>query len=83
MSHRSARRTLEMAGRTAMRRAGAAERMRRNRERRREGLHCYMLEIRDQEIEALIRRGFLRPERRNENEAIVEALYEFLDGALV
>jgi hypothetical protein len=42
-------------------RARATERMRRSRKRRRDGLRCYRLELRDGEIEALVRRGLLFP----------------------
>ena len=44
----------------------AAERMRRYRERRREGLRCLMIELRETEIDALIRDGLLKPETRND-----------------
>jgi hypothetical protein len=44
-------------------RSSAAERMRRHRERRREGLRCLTVELREQEIDALVRNGFLKPIR--------------------
>ena len=58
----------------------AAVRMRRHRERRRNGLRC--LSIRDTEIETLVRKGSLPSENRNRPRAIVEALYAFLDRTL-
>jgi hypothetical protein len=63
-------------------RSAAAERMRLHRERRREGLRCLMIELRETEIEALIRKGFLRAEMRNDQNAVSEALYAFLDRTL-
>ena len=48
---------------TKIARTRAAERMRRCRQRRRDGLRCYRLELHDSEIEALVRRGVLRPKR--------------------
>jgi hypothetical protein len=57
----------------------AAERMRRHRARRREGLRCATLDLRETEIDRLVELGHLRQaERENPNE-IVLALYRFLD----
>jgi len=63
--------------------ATATERMRRHRQRRREGLRCVTVELRETEIQALITRGLLAPETRNDTNAIIEALYAFLDRTLV
>lgn len=60
----------------------AAERMRRHRQRRRNGLRCFTVELRETEIETLIRKGLLRSEMRNDRSAIIEALYEFFDDTL-
>jgi len=60
----------------------AAERMRRHRERRRDGLRCLMIELRETEIDALVHKGLLKPETRNEPCAVSEALYAFLDRTL-
>ena len=65
-----------------MTRSAAAERMRAHRERRRQGLRCLMIELRETEIDALIRKGLLKPETRNNANALSEALYAFLDGTL-
>jgi hypothetical protein len=62
--------------------ASAAERMRLHRERRRQGLRCLMIELRETEIDALIRKGLLKPETRNDPTALSKALYAFLDGTL-
>jgi hypothetical protein len=65
-----------------MNRSAAAERMRAHRERRRQGLRCLMIELRETEIDALIRKGLLKSETRNDTSAIINALYAFLDGTL-
>jgi hypothetical protein len=62
--------------------SAAAERMRRHRERRRNGMRCLMVELRETEIDALIRRGLLQPEIRNNRNAVCKAFYTFLDLTL-
>jgi hypothetical protein len=59
-----------------------AERMRRHRERRRDGLRCLMVELRETEIGELIRMGLLKLETRNDANAILQALYVHLDRTL-
>jgi hypothetical protein len=51
-----------MKGITANKEA-TAERVRLHRERRRRGLRCLMIEIRDREIDALVRHGLLDSEK--------------------
>jgi hypothetical protein len=63
-------------------RSAAAERMRLHRERRRLGLRCFTIELRETEIDALIRKGLLRAEMRNDQNAVSEALYAYLDRTL-
>ena len=63
-------------------RSAAAERMRRYRERRRQGLRSVTLDIHDGEIDALARRGFLKADARNDLRSIEMALYEFLERTL-
>ena len=63
-------------------RSAAAERMRRHRERRRDGLRCVTIELRETEIDALARNGFLQDDARNDLRSIEMALYEFLEHAL-
>ena len=63
-------------------RSAAAERMRRHRERRRDGLRCLIVELRETEIDALVRNGFLKADARNDPYAIEVALYEFLEHNL-
>src|SRR5271165_4062722 len=62
--------------------SASALRMRRHRERRRNGLRCVMIELRASEIDALVRRGLLRAGTHNSEQAIKEALYAFLDQTL-
>lgn len=59
-----------------------AERMRRSRERRRKGLRALIVELRESEIDALVRRGRLAPEERASPSAIRRAPYAFLDSCL-
>jgi hypothetical protein len=66
---------------TAMR-ARAAARMRRSRERRAKRMRCYTLEVRDEEIAALVRRGLLSPDEQTNRAAIIKAMYAFLDHTL-
>jgi hypothetical protein len=68
---------------TAASRSAAAERMRRHRERRREGLRCLIIELRETEIDALIHKGTLKADVRNDPDAIRDALYAHLDRTLV
>ena len=56
-------------------RSSAAERMRLHRERRRRELRCLMIELRETEIDALIRGGLLEHETRNDRNAVRKALY--------
>jgi hypothetical protein len=55
----------------------AAERMRLHRERKKNGMCCLMIELRETEIDALIRRGFLKADGRNDKQVINDALYAY------
>jgi len=57
----------------------SAERMRISRQRRRNGLRCVPLEVRDTEIDGLVAHGLLDPEVRNNRRAIAGALGKLLD----
>ena len=57
----------------------AAERMRLHRARRRRKVRYLGIELFEAEVDALIRRGFLRAETRNDRNAVIKALYTFLD----
>jgi hypothetical protein len=63
-------------------RSAAAERMRRHRQRRRDGLRCFIIELRETEIDALIRKELLEAENRHHYDSVQSALYAFLDRAL-
>jgi hypothetical protein len=63
-------------------RSAASERMRRHRERRREGLRCLVIEFRETEIDALVHKGLLKIEMRNDANAIIEAVYAHFDRTL-
>jgi hypothetical protein len=61
----------------------AASRMRRHRQRRRDGLRCLVVELRETEIDALILRELLNPGRMpNDAGAVADALYAHLDRTL-
>ena len=60
-------------------RSSAAERMRAHRQRRRDGLRCLTIELRETEIDALARNGFLKADARNDLDAIRDALYGHLE----
>jgi hypothetical protein len=59
-----------------------ASRMRLHRARKRSGLRCLTLEVRETEITALIRKGLLRADSRQDSTAIRSALYSLLDRQL-
>jgi hypothetical protein len=62
--------------------SAAAERMRRHRQRRRDGLRCFIIELRETEIDALIRKELLEAENRHDYDSVQSALYAFLDRSL-
>jgi len=62
--------------------SAAAERMRRHRQRRRDGLRCLIIELREMEVDVLIRKGLLAVENRQDYASVQSALYAFLDNAL-
>jgi hypothetical protein len=64
------------------RKALAAERMRRSRERRREGVRHVGIDIRDTESAELVRRGLLAPSDQDDPAAISGALGRLLDEVL-
>lgn len=58
----------------------AAERMRLTRQRRRDGMRVIPLEVRDVEVEHLVRLGILHPAARHDRQAIARALETVLDN---
>jgi hypothetical protein len=65
-----------------LRRSPTAERLRLHRERKKNGMRCLLIELREAEIDALVRRGHLKPETRNDVGAITGALYAWFDSEL-
>ena len=62
--------------------SAAAQRMRAHRDRRRKGLRCLMIQLRETEIDVLIKRGLLKADARNDLCAVRDALYVHLDRTL-
>jgi hypothetical protein len=62
---------------------GSAARMRLYRRRRREQLRCVTIELHELELEALIHRGWLKAETRNDPAALNDALHAYLGCALL
>ena len=60
-------------------RSAAAERMRAHRQRRRDGLRCLTIELRETEIDTLIGKKAVA---RNDEDAIRDALYAHLERTL-
>jgi hypothetical protein len=60
-------------------RSPAADRMRLYRKRRRIGLRWLPIELRETDIDKLIRKGHLMADMRNDAAAIINALYDYLD----
>lgn len=63
-------------------RTRAAARMQRSRDRLAKEMRCYRLELRDEEIAALVRRGLLSPDGRTDRAAVIKTMYAFLDRTL-
>jgi hypothetical protein len=71
-----------MAGSMPLSHSDAADRMRRHRQRRRDGLRCLTIEFRETEIDTLISKQLLQECDRDDSNAVNRALYEFLDRNL-
>ena len=63
-------------------RSAGALRMARHRKRRRDGLRCLRIEIRETEIDALTKLDLLRNDARQDRNAILSAVYAFFDCTL-
>jgi hypothetical protein len=74
--------SFDMVGPLRTGRSPAAERMRAHRERKKSGMRCVMLELRETEISALVEKGFLKPDARNDTSQITDALYAYFDCEL-
>ena len=77
----SATETNDTLARPVTRSAGA-ERMRRHRERRRDGKVCCMVELDPPMISALIELGWLRPKQREDRAAVEDSFFRFIGNAL-
>jgi len=66
----------------AVTRSPAAERMKLHRERKKNGMRCATIELRETEIDALIKLKLLKAEMRDDREAIAEALYGWFEREL-
>jgi hypothetical protein len=60
----------------------AAGRMRRCRARRRAGFRCFTVELHRTEIDALVHRGLLRADERDDDGAVIDALSQYIEQAL-
>ena len=63
-------------------RSPGAIRMAFYRERRRAGLRCVTIQVRQSELDALVKWNLLAPEQRTDRGAITRALHRFLDNTL-
>jgi hypothetical protein len=61
----------------------AARRMRLYRQRKRDRLRCFTIELRETEIEALMKSGLLEVGARSDPAAVAAALYAHLEATLV
>jgi hypothetical protein len=61
----------------------AAARMRLHRHRRRQRIRCVTIELYEPVVEALVRKGWLKAEARNNPAVLVEALHGFLGYSLL
>ena len=61
-------------------RSTGALRMKRMRDRRQRGFRCYLLEVSEADIDALVARGFLDRMRRHEPGAVERAIGGLLDN---
>jgi SOS response regulatory protein OraA/RecX len=61
----------------------SAARMRRHRQRKREGMRSLQIELRETDVDALIESGFLDERSRDDANAIIRALYKLFDDILI
>jgi|RhiMetdeSRZDD1v2_1073273.scaffolds.fasta_scaffold3631913_1 hypothetical protein len=59
-----------------------SERMRAHRQRRKAGLRCVTVELRETEVTELIKRGLLKADARHDLHAIRSAIHSHLDVSL-
>ena len=63
-------------------RSPAAERMQRHRKRKRQGLRCVTVQLRETEVDVLIRNGLLAADARNDPRAVRKAVHTHFDRTL-
>jgi hypothetical protein len=71
--------TQPVAGQTSR---SAADRMRAHRECRRLGLRVVAVQVFESELDALVNKGLLAPETRNDARAIIQALHRHFEQTL-
>jgi SOS response regulatory protein OraA/RecX len=59
-----------------------APNVRRHRQRKRDGMRCLIVELMETEVDALIRRKLLDADARNDNAAVLKAVYAHLERSL-
>jgi hypothetical protein len=59
--------------------SAAAERMRRHRQRRRQGIRSLQVLLRETEVDLLVETGLLEERSRNDPNAVIHALHHILD----
>jgi len=62
--------------------SAAAERMRRHRKRKRQGLRCVRVWLRETEVDVLIGQGLLAADARNDPYAVRKAVHKHFDRSL-
>jgi hypothetical protein len=62
--------------------SAGSQRMARHRKRRRDGLRCYTVQLRDREVEILIQLGLLSAAERADRRSVIKALHNFFDETL-
>jgi hypothetical protein len=76
------RRQDDMKAEVGRQRLKSAERMRRHRERKRDGYFCLRIDVHRECVDALVRRRWLRAEDRENSQAVGDAICRVLDAAL-
>ena len=71
-----------VTAKTVVTREAAAERMRRCRARRRAGYRCLVIEVSNDEIGGLVRRGLLSADDCEDLDAIQTAVYDFFEQTI-
>jgi hypothetical protein len=73
---------IEPSARAPVPRSAAAQRMQRHRKRKRQGLRCVSVQLRETEIDVLIKMGLLTADARNDPLAVRKAVHTHFDRTL-